>query len=463
VNKLNVQTSNLVLFFIAAFAAVFFGLVSLVLTQLVGERYFYLLALPLAIVIGFIFLFNRILFLSIVVILRSSLDVVFESIKIGSFGLGAVLNALIILIAILMFLDRDIKIDQSLTRPVKAWFLFISLNLVSLIYTPAFMTGLKGNLSYIAYASMFIIGLCLVKSERDFKKWVILIALSSLVPAIYGIFSLIFSMGGLRYSIGEGLRLQSTFPHPNPFAPYLVFMILICFYIWKDQSFRLSNSVKNILPVYILLLIGLLFMTKTRSAWAACYLMFLAYGLKWDKRILVFVIAAPFFAMFIPEIQERIVDLTINTEYGASGYGKLNSYAWRKKIWHDSIAWMTPAHYLAGYGIHAFVHHSMDFGWANAFQKADYEINAHNIYVQTFFNLGVIGLSAFLFLFYTCIKALKELYIVNKFLVFITLFSFFQLIMQGYSDNIWDYLVYQSYFWLFMGLSLSYLSYQKKV
>lgn len=445
------------------FSAFFFGLVSFGLTALVGKSYGYLFALPGAIVFSLIFFLNRMLFLLLVVVFRASLDVVFESIKIGSFGLGGVLNALVIIIALTMYLQRKDSQNLKISSISKAWLIFIAVNFISILYTPVLLTGIKAFLSYLSYAAMFFIGFYLIKSNTDFSKWVKVMALSSLIPAIYGIKCLTLGGNGFYYSLEEGMRLQSTFPHPNPFAPYLVLMIGICFFIYKSSLVHISDTLRKWLPVYIFILIGMLVMTKTRSAWAACYIFFLMYGVVIEKRFLIIVLIAPFLALLIPDIQDRIMDATRNSDYGATGYGRLNSFAWRVKIWHDSIDWMAPTRYLLGYGVHAFVHHSLDFGMANAYQKATFEINAHNIYVQTFFNLGLIGLLSFLYLLFTNCKLLFTHFIKHKLLVFCTLAFFLQYMLQGYSDNTWDYLIFEWYFWLFTGLTIGFLELNKNV
>ena len=456
-SKFSQNKSMIALILIAVLSALFFGFVSFTLVAIVGRHYSYLFALPSAILIGVVFFFNRYLFLLIVMLTRASLDVVFESIKIGSFGLGGVLNALVILIALIMYFEQGRERPSSIENIKVAWVLFVFICFVSLFYTPVFFTGFKTFLSYLSYAAMFFIGVYSIKDKNDFNKWVKIIALSSVIPLTYSLFSLIFGGRGLRDSMGEGLRLQGTFPHPNPFAPYLVLMISVCFYVYKAELFAVGSALRRALPAYILVLIGLLVMTKTRSAWAACFILFFAYGALLERRFLIFVFIAPFLALLIPDIQDRILAATQNTDYGITGYGKLNSYAWRLKIWHDSINWMRPSHYIGGYGLAAFVHHSMDFGMANAFQKATFEINAHNIFIQTFFNLGFLGLFSFIGLIYLPMRSLYKFYSKNKLLVFIALLAFVQFILQGYSDNIWDYLIFEWYFWFFIGITLAYL------
>lgn len=454
--KLTQNKSTILLLLIAVLSAFFFGLVSFALVSIVGKQYTYLLALPVALLIGLVFIFSRNFFLLVVLMARPSLDVVFEAIKIGSFGLGGILNGLMIIIAVLLYLENAHQLKSQAIEVKRAWLIFIILSFISLFYTPVFSMGLKTFLSYLSYAALFIIGLYSVKTEKDFEKWIKVIAISSLIPFLYGLKALAIGGGGLRDSIGEGLRLQSTFPHPNPFAPYMVLMITVCFYLYKSKILEAGSYVRKSLPVYILILIGMLVMTKTRSAWAACFLLFIAYGFLVERKFLIYVFIAPFLALLVPDIQDRLLDLTKNSDYGATGFGRLNSYAWRLKIWHDSIAWMTPAHYLGGYGLAAFVHHSMDFGMANAFQKATFEINAHNIVIQTFFNLGLLGLLSFIYLIYTPCRALFNLYIHNKLLAVTAFVVFVQFLMQGYSDNIWDYLIFEWYFWFFIGITLAY-------
>lgn len=443
---------------LAIFSALFFGLVSSILLHLIGKHYVYLLGLPVAFLIGLVFIFNRQFFLLLVILTRSSLDVAFTAIKIGSFGLGGVLNALVILVAILILFEKPLKLNIDLPGMKRAWFVFLTLCFISLFYTPVTISGVKAFLTYVSYGAMLALGLSAVKTEEDFGKWVKIIILSSLIPVLYGIISLAIGGRGIRFSIQEGLRLQSTFPHPNTLAPYLVLIISVSFYVFKTQANLASASFRRFLPLYFLLLIGLLLMTKTRSAWAVCYLFFFMYGALLERKFLILVIIVPFLALFIPDVQDRIMDLARDTDYGANGYGRLNSYAWRLKIWHDSIHWMSPTHYLTGYGLTSFVHYSMDFGMANAFEKQEYEINAHNVYVQMFFELGAIGLLSLLYLFFIHIKAVFKMYAKDKLLVFTTLAIFIQFLLQAYSDNLIDYLIFQWYMWFFIGIALSYAS-----
>jgi hypothetical protein len=458
VTRTKFNKSNIILIALAGLSAIFFGLVSLLLAGVFGDRYVYFLALPAAMLIGLLFIFNRYIFFLLVVLSRSSLDVAFNAIKFGSFGLGAVLNALVILIAILTLIEKPIKLNLRMDSINRAWLSFLGLSLISLIYAPGFIASLKVFLIYVSYAAMFVLGLQLVKSENDFAKWLKVIVLSSIIPVVYGILSLLIGGKGVRFSIQEGLRLQSTFPHPNTLAPYLVLVITVCFYLYKTKHKLISSTLIKFLPFYILVLLGLVLMTKTRSAWVACYLFFGLYALLYERKLLFVMILAPFIALLIPDVQERVMDLARDNDFGANGYGRLNSYAWRKQIWTNAINWMSETRYLFGYGVSSFIHYSTEFGMANAFEKQKFEINAHSVYVQMFFELGILGVISFIYLIYSHLQALFTLYRRNKLLIFTVIVLLIEFLFESYSDNMMDYLIFNWYLWFVVGLTISYVS-----
>lgn len=455
--KLTINKPKILLGLLATLSGLFFGLVSLFYVQLIGDHYVYLLAPFLAFLIGLLFIADRYAFFFLVIVTRSSLDSAFNSIKVGSFGLGAVLNALVILIALLTLLEKPVKINFDLSSVKKAWILFLGLSFISIFYAPSLVSSLKLFLIYVSYASMFVLGFFLVKTPDDFGKWMKAIALSSLIPVLYSLFSIAIGGAGLKLYKYEGLRLQGPFPHANPFSTYLVFITSFFFYLYKSKAPFIGDGIRRLLPVYILILLGLLLMTKTRSAWAVTYLLFFLYGVFHERKFLIIVFTVPFLGLMIPEVQERVIDLTQGNNFGSTGYERLNSFAWRLQIWQDSIAWMEKSHYLFGYGVASFLNFSQDFAMANAFQTQDFDINAHNIYVQNFFELGVFGLIALLYLFFSYIRTFLHLYKFEPLIIFFVMAIFAQILLQGFTDNLLDYLTVQWYMWFFIGISLSYV------
>lgn len=457
VGNFNISIAKVAFWFLLVFSSMFYGLICLQFVHLVNEYYIFLIAPILAFVIALVFFYDRYIFFLLVILSRASLDAAFNAIKLGSFGLGAILNALVLIIALMTFLEKPVKLSINTESLKLSWGLFLGLAFISIFYSPSAVYGFKYFISYMSYAAMFLLGLHLVKTTKDFEKWIKAIALSSLIPVLYSAYCMVFGGNGLVLYKFEGMRLQGTFPHANAFAPYLALITPLCFYLYKSKVEYVPKAIRHMLPVYICGLIVMLVMTKTRSAWAVTYLFFLIYGLLYERKFLLFIIAAPFLALLVPEVQDRLLDLTKGNDYGSTGYERMNSLLWRIQIWQDSISWMGSSNYLLGRGLASFLVYSQSFGRANAFQMQDFDINAHNIYVQALFEQGVIGLIIMLFLFFAHYRTLFSLINKNRFLVFTMASIYTQVLVQGLVDNLLSYLIVEWYMWFMMGLTISYV------
>src|SRR5262249_21361691 len=161
-----------------------------------------------------------------------------------------------------------------------------------------------------------------------------LVVLSSVLPVFYGLFETLL---GIRYKLDafEESRIQSTFSHPNEFAFYLLAVAGAILFLIASERIRITSQVRLLLKLYLIPFVIVLIMTKTRSAWFGCFVLFLAYGLANDWRVLVpMLIAAPV-AFAIPAVNERIADLWSRTDYIGGPAVMLNSYAWRKLLWEN--------------------------------------------------------------------------------------------------------------------------------
>ncbi|HEX4879176.1 MAG TPA: O-antigen ligase family protein, partial [Limnobacter sp.] len=186
-------------------------------------------------------------------------------------------------------------------------------------------------------------------------------------------------------------------------------------------------------------------MTQTRSAWAALLLMGIIYGIAVSRVTLVWLLIGLVIAAFIPAVQDRVLDLMQGNE--VIQYAKLNSFAWRQYIWESGLNWMSPARYLFGYGIGGFFYHSVDFFPLSGGMP----FGAHNVFVERFFDGGIVAVSVFAVFFAVQLRwACKLLGTVRAgglaylglVLTYLTLNA---------SDNVVDYLAYNWYYWAVAG------------
>ncbi|HEY7986527.1 MAG TPA: O-antigen ligase family protein [Methylophilaceae bacterium] len=404
-----------------------------------GDKYGVLLALPGAMIIGLLFVFDRNTFFYLVILLRAIMDPIFDATKLGGFGLGAVLNALIILLAAIALLEKPMPAGKLFKQ---TWLAFLVISLISLAYAPEFVPALKTYLGLVSYAAVFMLAVTLVKDEESYGRWMRAVFFSSFIPVVYGFIDA--ATGGFK-SEDVGFRISSTFSHPNIFAFYLVLIISISFYFFKVKASYIPASIRRLIPVYILTMLVLLVMTKTRSAWISCMAFFLVYALLYERKYLLYLMLVPLAAFFVPEIRDRILDLTQGNQ--VINYSRLNSYAWRKLIWHDGLTWMQPSHYFMGYGLEAFKHYSLDF-FSMAGVK---ESGAHSVFVQLFFETGALGLGAFIWLHYKVGRELMVFYRQNKLMIFCAVMFLLEFALDAYSDNMLAYLCFNWYLWFVLG------------
>lgn len=432
--------ATLIFIVIGLLVAVFVGIFVALFGATVGEHYGILLALPVTIIIGFLFFFDRYSLLFLIMVSRASLDVILDATRLGSFGLGAVLNALVIIIAIVAIFQQPNPVQKIIRQ---TWMVFLGIALVSVFISPVPLAAVKSFLVLLSYASIFAIAIVLIKSEEDYGRWMRALLLSSIVPVLYAFVDM--AHGGYGSQEVEGFRISSTFSHPNVFAFYLVLIISLSFYFFKTKASYISEYIRKGLPIYILLLFALLVLTKTRSAWASCLVFFAIYALLYERKYLFYIFMASLIALLIPEVRDRLLDLGQGNE--VVNYSKLNSYAWRKQIWHDGFSFMSPSHYFLGYGLEAFQDRSSDFFTMSRGDKHE----AHSVYVQLFFETGALGLLAYIWLHLKVVKLLMPFYKKDKLMIFTMVMVIFEFAFEAYADNMLSYLSYAWYMWFVIG------------
>jgi len=436
--------------------ALAFGVVAVLLgafmpfyVDLLGDHLAKLVALPAVIFFVFLVMIDRKLSLMLILVLRSAADNLLELTRfsLGGYqiGVGGLINAAVIMIAVMLVIENPKSTSKYITT---SWIVFLLLTLFGLIISPAKADALRSWLAFVSYFAIFSSAVHFIKNEKDFRQCIRLILISSLLPVLYS-----FVDVALHHAAGgpEGFRLRSTFAHPNVLAFYLTLIIPLLFYFIQTMPQSKNDFPRFFLACYLLLLIGLLLLTKTRSAWMVCLLTFLLYGLFFERRYLLYLLVLGVIAVCIPAVRERFTDLTEGNQ--VITYGRLNSFAWRLYIWKSALHWMQLSSYFLGNGLQSFRDYSRVFFPA----AGQNEFGAHSVYVQLLFEMGIVGLTAFLTLFGLVFNELKKLIQFDRLLAFFMLMVVVNFLICAFSDNMLDYLSFNWYLWFVIGISCTYL------
>lgn len=424
-------------------ACLFVGVLSVQYGEWVGDKLARVVILPGAIALGFLLLMDKRKLLLLLLLIRAPIDPLLQVTRGGGLSPGAIMNALILLIAILLVLERY---NKGLRTVVSMWLPLVLIIIYETAFSPDLLQGVRTCLSYFTYLAVFTAAFYLQQCQKDMRYCINLLLLSSVIPTLYGFVD--FANGG--YGGAYGNRVASMFPHPNIFAFYLVLMITLAFYAVKSPIINMSSGRRKLLVAYIVLMVVNLILTKTRSAWAACFLTFVVYGIMFERRYLIYIIVGSVIASMIPEIQDRLSDLNTESSYWNNGL-PLNSYDWRKMLWESAWAWMKPSGIPLGYGIGSFAFHAPDFFRIGEGRNW----SAHSVYYQWLFEAGVVGLLCGAWLYFKLLVLLRAGARFDR-LGSVTVISIVVgYLVMCYSDNMLDYLCFNWYYWFLLGTACS--------
>jgi putative inorganic carbon (hco3(-)) transporter len=380
------------------------------------------------------------------ILLRPLCDRVFElgrfDVGTQSISCGAFVNIAVI-VALLCNLSR---VWQSVPPKFRTiWLPYLLLAFVAVTYSPIQMEALRRFLTYFCFFTMFAFAFVVVRSERDLLYFLKMIILSSVAPVAYGLFQLT-----TRLDLFEDGRIRSTFSHPNIFAFFIVIVIGVILFLQATARIKVSSRYRLILLVYLVPLLTLLLFTKTRSAWISCAVELLAYGIVYDRKVLVLLLLAPFIVLAIPGVGDRVNDLSSGNDYLGGPAINVNAYTWRRILWESTFTyiWQRP---IFGYGLDSFGTYSPEFFPLDHLKGTA----AHSYYIETIFEMGFVGLIGFSLIFVRCFIWLGRFWRFDKRGVPVVAAAMIAYLIDCYSDNISAYLTFDWCFWFFFGVIFS--------
>jgi O-antigen ligase len=393
-----------------------------------------------------------------VLLIRASSDAILDLLGgdagASSMGLGAVFNALAIAIAFVLLAQ------WPLTAPflvVGIWGPFLLTAFGATLYAPDFAGAARLALVQLSYWSFFAIPFFILRSPADVSRLVLLVIGSSVAPSLYALVDIARGLSDMA-----GFRLQSTFMHPNIYAFYLVLLVGLSLYVRASRVVRVTPQVRMLVTLYIPVLTVFLMLTKTRSAWMACGLMFLVYALWIDRRFLAVFLLVPVLLVANPSLMERLTEVTAATEIDSfkqlNESTALNSYVWRQALWESAIPSILERP-LLGHGLESFRPSTPSF-FPLVGPKG---IDGHNFYLQVGFEMGLLGVLAVVWLLgsvaWRVAKGLRR----DPPGIVVILCVLVAYVLECYSDNMHFYLSFNWYFWFVMGTICAWIYNEEKV
>ncbi|AGK57599.1 cholera toxin secretion EpsM protein [Hyphomicrobium denitrificans 1NES1] len=373
---------------------------------------------------------------------RSSLDNVLEIVQINvgagnTFTPGAAVNALLIAITTVLALCHP---DRVSWRVQTGWIVFLVFCTIMSLRTPDPIGVARLMLVLFSYQCAFMLPFFFIRTVHGVKPFINIILYSSIVPSLVAAAQI---LGALPSNI-DG-RIASTFTHPNIFAFYLLVVGAAIAYRFASPAFHDSTPKRVVLIAYSGLLCVFLLTTQTRSAWFAATLLLFSYAVFIRPQALLSLVALPFVVLLSPSIQERLLNIMEPAEYVGNGV-ILNSYDWRRRLWHDAFTWIDQSP-LAGHGgLGSFFTQSPNF-----FTLETVSVYAHNVFIQLAFEVGYIGAALFFVIFAQKAWTFISMFKIDRPASVIGITYCAAYLAVSYSDNMLYYLASNWYAFAFLG------------
>lgn len=243
--------------------------------------------------------------------------------------------------------------------------------------------------SFYAFVLPFLV------DQKEAKQLVRFSLIAAMLISLHGIYQYIVKAPMLSSSwvdAGEHVRTRvySVFGSPNIMGSYMILMFPTAAGMAVASRSRKERLFYGFIAATTL---AALVFTFTRGAWMALFAALVVMAIFFDKRLLLLILLAAAAAMFVPQIQRRVLEL-------------FTPLYWFKSAQDGRIA-----RWMRAYDI---IRHNPLFGaglghFGGAVAARNFSsIYADNYYAKTLGEMGILGLTAMLTLFITMMRNLYK-------------------------------------------------------
>jgi O-antigen ligase len=344
---------------------------------------------------------------------------------------------------VILVLMRRIQVGRD---PVLAPYgVFLSICLLSLLLSPDKARSVSDWMRLASYIAVYVLIVATVRTAKAVEVATDVIALSTVVPLMVGVFQF-FSGGGMLTDVGIQLRqITSVFIHPNGYGIYLALLApMVLMSVISTQS-RLRQIVFAGLAGAMLFFT---IQTYARVAWAGLLAGIVIVGSIRYRRLIVFVPLLVLVAWFTPSIVDKLL-LVFTTS------PQTNSLITRLSLWTEALALFRSSP-LLGRGLGSFNTLSEIVQGSMAALSGAW---VHNTYLQLLAETGILGLGSYLWAqavlgirIVRSVRSVKTRCLQPAVLGALSMFVASSL--MGLTDNILTSPVVQWYVWAAAGLAV---------
>ena len=375
---------------------------------------------------------------------------------IGSPVLPTMVLAGLCLLCVLSFFVRLVT-DRHFKLRCNALDVFVVFFIGALLYGTlnsfTFAKSAQIFLIYLAYVLFYFILINTITTPGKWRGLIVSFVLMACLVAMYGVLQNFTGISSTQSWVDSEMftsiktRVYSTFDNPNVLGEFLVIMIPTTIaLIWANKK----QGHKLIYTFVVLMMCACIVFTWSRGAWLGVMLAVALFLLIMDKRWalagLVGLMMIPFVLGSNNPIADRILSIG-NTEDTSTAY--------RVSIWQGSIN-LIKDFWLSGIGLGSEAYSMVYPKYALA--GANFALHSHNLFLQIWVEMGVIGIISFLALIVAFFKQAFSMLVYRgrgrllSTVVIAASAGVLGYLFQGLTDNVWYNYKMLLIFWIVLGL-----------
>ena len=270
-------------------------------------------------------------------------------------------------------------------------FLFIAANLMAVVFSSNPTLSVNTFfLKLIEYILIFIIVADTVNTKKRFNLVIGVLLVSLLFIGLDGFFQVIAKHDLFRHRKLFQSRVTASFINPNDLGSYLITLAPL---VLSMIFVNFNKKLKALLLIFAMIVLSVLMLTNSKGAWFAFLgaLLFLSFYIK--KRYVLYILLVLFIiGLILPAVFNfSSINLVKRMVSFSGDAGAID----RKFLWLAALR-MFYAKPLFGVGLGTFMENYQRF-WIRPTTEIAY---AHNCYLQTLAETGIIGLLAFMLFLY---------------------------------------------------------------
>lgn len=343
------------------------------------------------------------------------------------------------------------------------------MNTFVIFFALALVWGCINSFSVISSASQVAVHLSfilfyfiIVNSIRDKRQWNALIKLflaSAFIVAVYGVMQNFLGIRGAESWLDEEMfssikiRVYSFFNNPNVLGEFLVMTIpVVIALVWG----KAREEHKALYGFILICMAACMIFTWSRGAWLGVFFACALFFVIMDKRWVFLGVLALF---LLPLLLVMSGNTAIVERLLSVGNTSDTSTAYRVSIWQASFK-MIRDFWISGIGIGSDAYKAVYPAYSLA--GADFALHSHNLYLQVWVEMGMIGIVSLASMILMYIKQVFSSAVMqvrktsNSAKLVIALgVGIIGYLLQGLTDYVWYNYKILMIFWIVIALGIS--------